>query len=88
MSLHGRRRDAVRLLRARGSHGITAAEAFKEGFGNDWRRIMTDIVRAGYTIEKKWEKGKNARWIRYSLVGERTEHISRIEEMKRQFGML
>ncbi len=88
MTLHGRRRDAVKLLRARGSHGITAAEAFNEGFGNDWRRIITSVIRDGYNIEKKWETGKRSRYVRYYLVEVKTEHISRIEEMKRQFGML
>ena len=52
---------------------ITAIEAMNKYYIVDLAGCIRDLIKIGIQIEKRWEKNPRTRWIRYYLVGQKSE---------------
>ncbi len=58
----------LEMLEIAGQRGLTVHEMIMKGGGNDVRKYISELRRAGEDITDNWEKKGREKWKRYYLV--------------------
>lgn len=57
----------LEMLEIAGQRGLTVHEMIMKGGGNDVRKYISELRRAGEEITDNWEKKGREKWKRYYL---------------------
>ena len=73
----------IQYMREKGNKGMTAGECRDKIGTTEFRKRVSELRRAGYNIESRWEEGPNSngttsRYCRYFLIKEPDQQDQRI----------
>ena len=73
----------IQYMREKGNKGMTAGECRDKIGTTEFRKRVSELRRAGYKIESRWEEGPNSngttsRYCRYFLIKEPDQQDQRI----------